>query len=102
MSPGVFDQIRRGHRCIKINEQVKKGRYLLPGGRGEGSVDFGWVSIKVAVSDIQFSIVFAPSPARALCILLATTDPPSVPHENHMIPPKILRSPSRPPSVPNR
>ena len=49
MSPGVFDQIRRGHRCIKINEQVKKGRYLLPGGRGEGSVDFGWVSIKVAV-----------------------------------------------------
>lgn len=49
MSPGVFDQIWRGHRCIKINEQVKKGRYLLPGGRGEGSVDFGWVSIKVAV-----------------------------------------------------
>lgn len=49
MSPGVFDQIRRGHRCIKINEQVKKGFYLLPGGRGEGSVDFGWVSIKVAV-----------------------------------------------------
>lgn len=100
MSPGVFDQIRRGHRCIKINEQVKKGRYLLPGGRREGSVDFGWVSIKVAVK--WHSIFYSLRPFPRACAMysvghdcspLRSPWKPYDPSQNPQIP---LPSPLRP------